>query len=287
MEKEKILKIAVVANLFYVFIEVAVGFWANSLSIFSDAGHNFFHATFFGLTLLGLKISSRSVTKTKTYGYKKVEILIGFVNSLALIAFSAFVIYEGIKRFYAPSFVFALPVIFVSATDLVIDLVLAKMLMKFQENISIKGAFLDLLSDAGASVAVMMGGFLVLLTKIFAIDALIAIFVSLVTIYYALKLLRESAHLLIDGVPRKIKVDSVKNAISGINGVKGISDMHIWGITSTEAALSSHVLVDHEDMKDSEKILEKINKLLEERFNIKHITIQIDCINCTKRSHTH
>lgn len=260
-------------------IAEAVGGWiTNSLALIADAGHMFTDVAALSLTLFAIWFASRPATAKKTYGYYRLEILAAFINGVALVLLSIWIIWEAIERWRSPQDVMGLEMTLVAVGGLVINIIAAILLHSGQENdLNIRGAWLHVMGDLLGSIAAISAGILIIAFGWFWADAAISILISLIIIAGSWRLINESVNVLLEGTPRHIDIASVESAILETPGVGGVHDLHVWTISSGIDALSAHIT--HVEPIDHGEVLAVVRKNLHDRFGIDHLTIQIETSN--------
>jgi cobalt-zinc-cadmium efflux system protein len=264
-------------NLLFVLIEVVFGFYAHSLSLLSDAGHNLADVATLALALLAFRLLKIRSNKYFTYGYRKTSILVALFNALVLVASVGIIIYEAILRFFHPQPTPGATIAIVAGIGMLINGITAFMFLKNKErDINIKSAYLHLLSDALVSFAIVLGGLMIHFTGWFWIDSLLSCLVALVILYSTWGILKDSLRLSLDGVPAGIDLAEIKSHLLSIEGVKNVHDLHIWGISSTENALTAHLVLREGISPEEEyQIKQKLkHDLLHD--NIHHATLETE-----------
>lgn len=259
-------------------IEVVGGFLTNSLALLSDAGHMLTHLFALGMSLFAIILTARPVTKEKTYGFYRAEILVAFVNGIVLLFLTAFIFYKAIFRIISPQPVAEMQMLLVAILGLAANGIGIFLLHGVGKgDINVKSAFLHLIGDTASSVAVVLGSLIIYYTGNFLIDPLISILIGILILIWAGKLLVESTNILLEATPKHLDIDEMVDFIKrGVPAVKAIHHVHVWVITSHMYAMTAHVVVEDITVSQSNKILDRINKLLEEQFNISHTNIQLE-----------
>ena len=269
--------VGIILNFAYVIIQIIVGLRINSLSLLSDAGHNFLDVGALSLSLLAVKLAKTKATQTYTYGYKKISILISLLNAIILLISIGAIGYESINRFQHPQIQQGFIISIVSAIGIVINGVSAFMFFNDKEkDINVKSAFMHLLSDALVSLALVGGGIIMYYTHLYWIDSALSLIVCAVIIISTWRLLKDSFRLSLDGVPKNVDFDKVKEAAIKINGVIDINHIHIWAISTTENAMTGHLIIStgltHEQITE----IKHAFKHEMDELNIGHCTIEIE-----------
>jgi len=275
------LKIVLAIVLVVMVAEIVGGLISGSLALLGDAGHMLVDALALGLALFAITIARRPATPTKTYGYHRVEIIAALANGTILVLVSLYIFYEAYQRFSEPPSVQAPLMLLVAAIGLIANLVGILLLRKAgHENLNIKAAFWHIAGDTISSIGVIVGGIIIAVTGWYIVDPIIAVLVGVIILWGAVRIVRESADILLESVPRHIEVDKVIGTIMGVAGVEDIHDIHIWTITSGMHALSAHLRIEDQIVSQSTEIVTSVNQLLAEHFNITHTTLQLECESC-------
>lgn len=259
----------------YLVVEVVAGLLTKSLALLADAGHMLADVGGLALALFAIRFAERPATPNKTYGYYRAEILAALVNAVVLIVISFSILYEAYRRFQNPPEILSLPMFLVALVGLGVNLVGLKLLYAASgKSLNIKGAYLEVFSDALTSIGVILAGLIMLLTNWYLIDPLISTAIGLFILPRTWSLLNQSVHVLMEGCPPGINLENVITAMKAVEGVKGVHDLHVWTITSGFEALSGHVVV--ENLAEGQVVLRHLQQILEEKFGVKHVTIQLE-----------
>jgi len=310
--KIKKLKIVLILISTYLIVEVIAGFYTGSLALLADAGHMFTDTFGIGIALIAAIYSKKEATPIHTFGFFRTEILASLVNSIILSLLSIIIIYEAYRRFFEPTEIQSLAMIAVAVIGLIVNIagmyflrgehvhdhgtkndnhsknsstsvkhsVISKDLHDDNkeknevEDLNMKGARLELLSDTIGSVGVIVGGLIIATTNMKIVDPILSIGLAIFILPRLWGLLKKSVHILMEGVPSNMSYEKVQQALLQTKGVTGVFDLHIWSISSGIHALSAHIVV--MDTSSSYQVLHDINSVLENRFNITHSTIQIE-----------
>ncbi len=257
------------------FAEAFGGWWTNSLALIADAGHMLTDVAALILTLTAIWFASRPATATKTFGYYRLEILAAFINGIILALISLWVIYEAYERFYAPPEINSFGLMGIAFGGLVINLIAAYLLHGDHESdLNMRGAWLHVMGDALGSVAAIIAGILIYAFGWIWADAATSVLISLIIVFGAWRLIRESVNVLLEGTPSHINLVAVEEEILETVGVEGVHDLHVWTISSGLEALSAHVR-HAEEIKQGE-LLKILRTKLNDRFGINHLTIQME-----------
>jgi cobalt-zinc-cadmium efflux system protein len=263
-------------NLVITLLQVVGGIIANSLGLLSDAAHNLSDVVALGLSLWAVRLGRRPATPRRTFAYKRAEILVAMFNSAVLIAISVYIIVEAVRRLWSPEPVDGLWVIGFAAAGLVINGIAALLLRSHGHDLNLRSAFLHLVGDAATSFGVMISGVIVYLTGWNYADAIISILVSLWIGREAVNIVRKTVNVLMEGTPEGVELAEVEQAILAMPGAKGVHDLHVWSISSSDLALSAHVVVTDAALSDLAGIMSNLKDTLARDFGIGHVTIELE-----------
>jgi cobalt-zinc-cadmium efflux system protein len=267
--------IAAVLNIGLVVAQVIYGVIANSVALLADAGHNFGDVLGLLLAWAAYSVAQWEPTKRFTYGFRSAPILAALLNSLILLVATGAIIWEAIRRLWAPDEVAGLTVIVVAAIGIVVNGLSAALLMSGRKgDLNIRGAFLHLLGDAAVSAGVVLAGAAIYFTHWYWLDSAASLIVSALIVWGAWGLLRESFQLSLGAVPNAIDCAEVENCLRSLPGVAEVHDLHIWAMSTTETALTVHLVRPGAGPDDA--FLGDAVEALERRFGIHHATIQIE-----------
>ncbi|MDF1613137.1 cation diffusion facilitator family transporter [Stygiobacter electus] len=278
---EKNLFITMALNFFITIAEVIGGFVSGSLSLISDALHNFSDGIAIIITYIAMRLSRRPKTFKYTFGLKRAEIIAAITNASTLIIISFFLIKEAIERFYNPSQITGNLMLIVASIGLIANIAGTLLLKKGSEgNLNIRAAYFHLLSDAVSSLAVIIGALFIIFYKVYWIDPLLTILIALYILRETYEIVKESLEIVMMSSPDRIDLNEVKKIIESLNGVKNVHHVHIWKLNDNDTHFEAHIEVD--DMKVSETItIQKfIEEELHEHFEINHTTLQFECGVC-------
>ena len=271
--------VGIALNLVLVVGESAAGFLLGSLALLADAGHNLSDVLALGLAWSATLLARRKPTSTRTYGLRRVTILSSFVSAILLLVAMGAIAWEAIDRFADPSPVASGPVMLVAGIGAVINTATALLFSRgHQHDLNIRGAFLHMLADAGISAGVVIGSLVLLLTGWLWIDALLSLSIVIIVLVGTWPLLRDSANLAMDAVPPHIDIGAVRTALLERHGVDEIHDLHVWAMSTTDTALTVHLIMPEPPQTD--RFLEQTIQALQEHFGIHHATIQIERTRC-------
>jgi len=267
--------IGIALNIIFVIIEVAYGLVADSLALIADAGHNFSDVLSLMLAWGANYLATMQPTHKRTYGLRKVTIMASLVSAVLLLLALGGIAWEAVERLYTPEAVNGKIIIVVAAIGVLINTATALLFVKGQKHdLNIRAAYLHMAADAAISLGVVVAGIAIMITGWLWLDPVISLFIVLVILIGTWGLLRDSIDLSIDAVPQGIDVQHIKDYLTGLNNVTEIHDLHIWAISTTETALTVHLVTTHELIDNC--FLEKIQEHLHHHCNITHATIQIE-----------
>ncbi len=254
----------------------AVGGWlANSLALIADAGHMLTDVGALSLTLGAIWFASRPATAKKTFGYYRLEILAAFVNGIALVLISLWVIYEAYNRWHTPQDVKGFEMTAVAVGGLIVNIIAAFLLHgEHEHDLNMRGAWLHVMGDLLGSAAAIIAGVLILAFGWIWADAATSVLISLIIIFGAWNLIKESVNVLLEGTPAHINLAAVEQTILQTENVENVHDLHIWTIASGMEALSVHIV--HQKSVLQAELLQKIKEKLHDEFGIDHLTIQLE-----------
>lgn len=275
------LKLSIILNAVIIIVQVIGGIIANSLGLLSDAGHNFTDLGALVLSWFAVAQTMKPATARKTFGYHRAGVLAALANSVALVLITGVIFYESYLRLLKPEPIEGTLTFFIAFIAFAANTSVALILRSSaKENINVKSSFIHMLGDALVSLGVMVAALIIIFTGYYIIDPIISLVIGLVIAFSAYQIIDESVHILLEGTPHGISVDEVLKELINIKGVRDVHDLHIWSLGTRVNALSCHVLIDDTKISDSVTILDKINKILLDDFNIGHTTIQFESSFC-------
>jgi cobalt-zinc-cadmium efflux system protein len=268
---------AVVFNVCYILVEVTFGVRNNSMALIADAGHNLSDVLGLLIAWGGAYLARTPTTDKRTYGLRKATIMGAFLNALILLVAVGAITVEAIRKIIHPEQVGGTTIMIVAGIGVVINGLTALMFVKGRErDINIKGAFLHMAADAGVSLGVVLAGLFINLSGFFLIDPIMSLVIVGVITIGTWGLLKDSFHLSMDAVPNDVSVDELKKHLRSLDGVEEVHDLHVWAMSTTEIALTAHLVMGSEHQIQDDKFLRRVCKELDDRFGIEHSTIQIE-----------
>ena len=263
-------------NLIFVVIEFIYGFVGNSLALITDAGHNLSDVLTLLLAWGAIYLAGKEPTPYRTYGFRRLTILASLLSGMLLLVAVGAIAWEALGRFTDPQPVDGMIVIVVAAIGVVINTVTALLFIRGQKHdLNIKAAFLHMAADAGVSLGVVIAGVVILFTDWLWLDPLLGVSIALVILYSTLHLLRDSSGLAIDAVPKDIDPHAVESYLAQLPGVREVHDLHIWPMSTTETALTAHLVMSA--LPSDDRLIRQAADELHEKFNIGHATLQCEC----------
>lgn len=272
------LKIALVLTFVYMIAEAVGGWWTNSLALLADAGHMLTDVAALSLTLFAIWFAARPATSKKTYGYYRLEILAAFVNGIALVLLSIWIIYEAIGRWNDPPAIAGTPLTIIAAGGLIVNVFAVYLLHSdHKHDLNMRGAFLHVVGDLLGSVAAIIAGVMIWALGWMWADPVGSILISVIIILGAWRLILDSVNVLLEGTPRHINLAAVESVILETAGVGGVHDLHVWTISSGIDALSAHI--SHDETVSHSELLAVVRGKLHDQFGIDHLTIQMETLD--------
>jgi len=276
----RVLMVSLFVTVAYIVLLVVSGIRAHSLALLSEAGHNLTDLLALVLSLIAVYLQNRPPSATKTYGYHRAGVLAALINAVSLVAVSFIVFYEAFRRIQNPEHVRAGLMIGVAAAGVVMNGVIALLLYRSSRDVNIRSAFLHEIGDTLSTAAVIVGGWVILMTGQYWIDSALSFGIGALILWSCLGIVRETLNILLEGTPRGMSLDHIGTAIRGIDGVNDVHDLHVWSIGSETHALSCHISIADIPPSASERILRDVRECLHREFRIDHTTIQFEHAEC-------
>ena len=270
--------IGIALNLAFVVAETVFGFIANSMALLADAGHNLSDVLGLVVAWAGAVMARRASSPRFTYGFKKAPILAALANSLFLLIAVGAIGAEAIRRLFHPSLTEGGTVVIVAAVGIAINGATALLFAGGRDHdINVRGAYLHMTADAAVSAAVVFAGAVILWTGQQWVDPMMSLAVAVVILWGSIGLLKESVWMSLAGVPAGINVDQVDMELAALAGVETVHDLHVWPLSTTETALTAHLVAP--DIDSTDELLERARRMLHDRFGIQHCTLQIERVH--------
>jgi len=280
--KEHRLVISAVLNATTTVVQIIGGIFSGSLSLISDALHNFSDTVALVISLFAVRLAKRKNTEAQTFGYKRAEILAALFNACALVVVSIFLFKEAIVRFSHPHPINSVLMLSVASVGLIANIVSVFLLKAHaHEDLNIRAAYVHLFSDFLSSIAVIIGAIAILVSKAYWIDPSLTILIGIYVLREGYKIIEESTHILMQHVPKGINLKEIQVRIEGIEGIKDIHHAHLWAVTERDIHFEAHINVSR-DMQVSETclLIKQVEETLKKHFAITHVTLQIEFDSC-------
>jgi cobalt-zinc-cadmium efflux system protein len=263
---------ALFLTLGYAAIEVVAGLWSGSLTLLGDAGHMLTDSVSLGLAAAAAWLARRPPSALHSYGLGRAEVVAALVNALFMLGVITAIAVEAFQRLQEPQPVAGLTVMSVAGVGLLINVGVALILVRGESTLNVRAALLHVFGDLLGSVAALAAGAVIYQTGWYPIDPILALVVCGLLLYSTVNLLRESLHIVMEGVPLHLDLPAVGRDMAEVPGIASVHDLHIWTLTSGTIALSAHIVVD--ELEHWDEILSRLNALLNERYGIEHTTLQ-------------
>ncbi|MGQ4665669.1 cation diffusion facilitator family transporter [Metabacillus halosaccharovorans] len=263
----------------YMIIEAIGGFITNSLALLSDAGHMLSDSISLGIALLAFTLGEKGANHSKTFGYKRFEILAAGLNGVTLIIIAIYIFYEAIQRFQHPPEVSSTGMLVIATIGLLVNIFVAWIMLRggdVEENLNMRGAYLHVISDMLGSIGAIIAALLIIFFGWSWADPLASVIVAALVLRSGYYVTKSSLHVLMEGTPQNVDVDDVVQSFQNTKGIHSVHDLHVWSITSGLNALSCHAVVDEQlSIAESQRLLRQVEHDLEHK-NIHHMTIQLE-----------
>lgn len=267
--------IGILLNSLFVTVEAIAGFRINSLSLLADAGHNLSDVAALLLAWLASSLMKRKSFGRFTYGYKRLSILVTFINNIVLLVAIGAIAWEAIQRFRSPQPTEGFDIAIVALIGIAVNAVTAFLFYKGRKHdLNIKSAYLHMATDALVSLGVVIAGVLIHFTHLVWLDPVISLGIVVVILIGSWKFFKETAYIIMDAAPLSINVEEVRHFILAVDGVQAIHDLHIWKISTSQTALTAHVVLSDETKRAS--VMKQVSHHLEHHEKIGHITLQLE-----------
>lgn len=276
------LKQGIMLTGFVLAMELAGGLLSNSLALLSDAGHVFTDLVALSLSWYGVRQAERPSDSRMTFGYHRVGVLIAVVNAATIIAIAVIIFYEAYRRWWSPPEVQSLLMLAVAIAGLVANVLVVLWLRREQRNnLNVRSAFWHALGDALASLGVIIGGVVMLVTRWFWVDPLISVLIGIIIAFAAWRILKEGLRVILEATPAQVNIASMIETLKQIPQIKDVHDVHVWSISAELHAMSCHMLIDDIPTSSAGNIRQKVQDLLRQQFHIEHTTLQMECQRCS------
>ena len=273
---ERAMLIALMLTATFMVAEVAGGLLTGSLALLSDAAHMFTDVAALAVAIAAIRIARRPADRRRTFGYYRFEILAAAFNATLLFFVAAYILWEAWKRLQEPTEIQSLGMLLVAAVGFAVNLISMRLLRSGSKtSLNLKGAYLEVWADLLGSAGVIAAALVIRFTGWGWVDPLVGAAIGLWVLPRTWILLREALNILLEGVPQGLDLDAIEQAMLATPGVSGVHDLHVWGLTSGRHALTAHIEV-APDLPRQERLEEAIGRMLQERFDITHSTVQME-----------
>lgn len=269
---QRVLLFALAFTTFFAIIEAIAGWWSNSLALIGDAGHMITDSLALGLGALAAWMSRRPPSLRHSYGLKRAEAVGALLNIVLMLGVIAYIGIEAVQRLTAPQPVKGGAVMLVAAIGLFVNVGVARVLNRGEQNLNVRGAMLHVMGDLLGSVAALTAGTVIWLTGWYPIDSILSAFIGVLILVSSLRLLRDVLHVVMEGVPKDIDLEKVGQAMATVPGVRHVHDLHVWALDSSTYAVSAHIVL--MDMAEWERRRQALEAMLTTKFGIRHATLQ-------------
>src|SRR5476649_1470976 len=272
---------AVALTLTFVVVEAASGWFAHSLELLSDAGHNLADAAALGFSWYALSIASKPSHQGMTFGYHRVGIFAALANAFSLVLIALFIGWEAIARIREPEVANGPVMIMVAVAAIIVNLAIGLLLHKgSKDDLNIRSAYLHMLGDAVSAFGVVIAGALVATMHLPLADPVVSLLIAGLILYSSYGVLLESATVLLEGTPAGMDMPAVITAIKSVSGVLDVHDLHVWMVGPGVVACSCHILVAEQSIREGQQVLRNVVHYIEHRFHITHTTVQVEVEGC-------
>ena len=273
--------LSIFLTLVFVAGEATAGYFAHSLALLSDAGHNFADALALVFSWYGIWIARKPSTPKRTFGYHRVGILAALVNAVSLVVIALLIFWEAIGRLRHPEPVHSAPMIVVALIAIAMNTIISLWLRgEAQHDLNVRSAYTHVLGDAISAAGVVVAGLVIAFGGASVADPLVSILIGLLILWSSWGILQESMNVLLEAIPKGMNMDLVEQTIAGVAGVLAVHDLHVWTIGSGIIACSCHITVGEQSIRSGQNVLHAVTDELENRFRISHSTIQIEVEGC-------
>ncbi|AIC22340.1 MULTISPECIES: cation diffusion facilitator family transporter [Pseudomonas] len=269
----------------FMIAEVIGAFITGSLALLSDAAHMMTDALALAISLVAIQVGKRAADRKRTFGYARFEILAAAFNAILLFVVAFYILFEAWQRLSAPAEIQSTGMLVIAVLGLIVNLISMRLLASASaESLNVKGAYLEVWSDMLGSIGVIVAALVIMYTGWGWVDSLVAAAIGFWVLPRTWMLLRESMNVLLQGVPDGIDIDEVEQGIRAIDGVTEVHDLHLWALTSGKNVMSTHLVADL-GRRSEQQILAEVTELMHERFDISHVTVQVEQAGFHEQGH--
>ncbi len=277
---EKSLKIAIILTSVFFVVEVIGSLISGSLSLLGDAGHMFRDVFALFISLSAIHIAKNLPSRTKTFGYHRIEIFAAFINGILLVGISLWIFWQAYQRVFAPKPIESVTMFIVALIGLLVNVYVA-LKLHGSHDINVKSAFTHVLADALSSVAVIFASVWIFFTGQTVIDPILGSLIAAFILLSAFAIIKDSIYILLGFAPKNINFDNVVKDIERVKGVEGVHNVHLWSLCSNINVIDAHIFTSEPSMGKIEAMKQKIKKNLE-KYNIRHTTLEFECEECAE-----
>lgn len=268
-------------NFVITIVQIIGGIFSNSLALISDALHNLSDGISIIISYFAIQLKKKENSYKHTFGLKRAEILAAVINASVLIVIYAFLFYEAVKRFMNPQQIEPLTMSIVAAVGLIANIIGTVLLKRdSRDSLNIRSAYMHLLSDSVSSVAVILGAVAIAFWKIYWIDPVLTLLIGVYIVHESYEILSDAIHVLMEGTPPQIDVEKIKKEAETFPEVENIHHVHVWMVGENDVHLEAHVNVNDMLISESHELRGRLEKMLDEKFGIHHVTLQFECNQC-------
>ncbi|HKB67279.1 MAG TPA: cation diffusion facilitator family transporter [Pyrinomonadaceae bacterium] len=273
--------LSMIVTVAFVVGEAIAGYFAHSLALLSDAGHNFSDALALVFSWYAIWMAQKPSTAKRTFGHHRVGILTALVNSVSLVVIALLIFWEAISRLRHPEPVRSSPMIIVALVAVLVNTLISLWLRgAARRDLNVRTAYLHMLGDAVSAAGVVAAGVVVAFTGTSIADPLVSLLIGLLILWSSWSILKESVNVLLEAIPEGLNMEAVERAISGVAGVVAVHDLHVWTVGSGIIACSCHITVEEQSVRSGQNVLRAVAEELEHDFGITHTTIQVEAEGC-------
>jgi cobalt-zinc-cadmium efflux system protein len=267
---------AVAASLLLVAVELTGGVMGHSIALISDAVHNLTDVPSLAIAWIAMRVAGRPANDEKTFGYHRVGTLAAFINAIILVLISGFLFYEAWERYRNPQPVHVGIMMVISVVALVINSGITLAVVRGRHDLNLRAIFIHNLGDALSNIAILAGALVIRATAAQWLDPLLGAAIGAMVLWSSIGILREASHILLEGLPRGMELETVAKAILAASGAQEVHDIHIWTLGTDLYALSCHLSIPDMHLEQCEQLLQKVRARLADEFHISHSTIQFE-----------
>ena len=277
----KRLGLALGLTVVFVIVEISAGIFANSLALLTDAAHNFTDVIALGLSWYALRLALQPANAAKTFGYHRAGILVALVNSTTLVLIALGIFYEAWQRFLSPPEVNAPILIGVGLVAFLINAGTAWLVKSGSDHdLNLRSTYLHLMGDAMSTLGAAGAGVAIFFTHLNWLDPLVSILIGVLILWNSWGILRQSINILLESTPDNIDMKDMLHDLLGVDGVRGVHDLHVWSVSENLRILSAHIVTDDVPISSGASIQRGVTEVLAHKYNIRHATLQLECEGC-------